>query len=251
VFARSPRSPPPVRTAQRALAGSPSERDTGNVEEFCTCGAKLVPDALFCHRCGRPVRPLIAEEEPVEEQPEAAPQPEPEPDRVVITNAVVEPEPNVDFRNRTVIKSCLLAACFSLVCGMLVSPIGAGALFPIVLFGGGWIASYLYCRGSMRPVNVRSGAALGWIAGLFTFLILLVFITLLFAALASNPEIVQLLRDNSTRYGARAEDMNQLLELPKHPDRLALGLALNFVQLTVFSSLGGLLHAFAHRRRSL
>jgi len=31
---------------------------------------------------------------------------------------------------------------------------------------------------------------------------------------------------------------------------LALGLGLNFVQLTVFSSLGGLLHAFARRRRS-
>jgi hypothetical protein len=224
------------------------------VEEICTCGARLVPDALFCHRCGRPLRPLIAEEEPAEEEsagPEAAPpSPEPEPDRVVITSAVAEPEANVDFRNRIVIKSCLLAACFSLIFGMLLSPIGSGALFPLVLFGGGWIASYLYCRGSARPVNVRSGAALGWIAGLFTFLILLLFITLLFAALVSNPEFVQLLRDNSGKYGARAEDMNQLLDLPKHPDRLALGLGLNFVQLTVFSSLGGLLHAFARRRRN-
>jgi hypothetical protein len=218
------------------------------VEEICTCGARLVPDALFCHRCGRPLRPLIAEEEPVEQE-EATPAEQPEPERVVIAPPIIAPETNIDFRNRAVIKSCLLAACFSLVFGVLVSPIGSGVLFPFVLFGGGWIASYLYCRSSSQPINARNGAALGWIAGLFTFLILLVLITLLFMSLAGNPEFVQLLRDSSGKYGARAEDMNQLLELPKHPDRLALGIGLNFVQLTVFSSLGGLLHAFGRRRR--
>lgn len=221
------------------------------MEEFCTCGARLVPDALFCHRCGRPLRPLIADEEPVEQEDVPQPaEPEPEPDRVEIPAAAVEREANVDFRNRMAVKSCLLAACFSLIGGVLLSPVGSGVLFPFVLFGGGWIASYLYCRSSAQSINVRSGAALGWISGLFTFLILLILITLLFMTLASNPEFVQLLRDSSGKYGARAEDMNQLLDLPKHPDRLALGLGLNFVQLTVFSSLGGLLHAFGRRRRS-
>ena len=169
---------------------------------------------------------------------------------MVVAKAVIEPGENVDFRNRVVLKSCLLAACFSLIFGVLLSPVGSGVLFPFVLFGGGWIASYLYCRNSAQPINARSGAALGWIAGLFTFLILLVLITLLFMTLAGNPEFVQMLKENSGKYGARAEDMNQLLDLPKHPDRLALGLGLNFVQLTVFSSLGGLLHAFARRRRN-
>jgi len=219
------------------------------VEEICTCGARLVPDALFCHRCGRPLRPLIAEEEPAEL--EGTPLPvEPAIDRVVIAEPVSVSGANVDFRNRVVVKSCLLAACFSLVFGVLLSPVGSGVLFPFVLFAGGWIASFLYCRSSAQLINVRSGAALGWISGLFTFLILLVMITLLFMTLAGNPEFVQLLRDSSGKYGARAEDMNQLLDLPKHPDRLALGLGLNFVQLTVFSSLGGLLHAFARRRRN-
>jgi hypothetical protein len=221
------------------------------VEEICTCGARLVPDALFCHRCGRPLRPLIAEEEPAEaEQADTTPPVEPEPDRSVVATAVIEPEANVDFRNRAAVKSCLLAACFSLIFGVLLSPVGSGILFPFVLFGGGWISSYLYCRSSAQLINVRSGAALGWISGLFTFLILLGLITLLFMTLAGNPEFVQLLRNNSGKYGARAEDMNRLLDLPKHPETLALGLGLNFVQLTVFSSLGGLLHAFARRRRS-
>lgn len=219
------------------------------MEEICTCGARLVPDALFCHRCGRPLRPLIAEDEPVEQE-DTPPPVEPAADRVVIAKPVIEPEANVDFRNRVAVKSCLLAACFSLVFGVLLSPVGSGVLFPFVLFAGGWIASYLYCRSSAQLINVRSGAALGWISGLFTFLILLVLITLLFMTSAGNPEFVQMVREGSGKYGARAEDMNQLLELPKHPDRLALGLGLNFVQLTVFSSLGGLLHAFARRRRN-
>jgi hypothetical protein len=219
------------------------------VEEICTCGARLVSDALFCHRCGRPLRPLIAEDEP-EEQEDSPPPVEPVPDRVLIAKSVIEPDANVDFRNRVAVRSCLLAACFSLIFGVLLSPVGSGVLFPFVLFGGGWIASYLYCRNSAQLINVRSGAALGWISGLFTFLILLVLITLLFMTLAGNPDFVQLLRASSGKYGARAEDMNQLLDLPKHPDRLALGLGLNFVQLTVFSSLGGLLHAFVRRRRT-
>jgi len=218
------------------------------VDEICTCGAKLVPDALFCHRCGRPLRPLIAEEEPAEQ--EAPPPPVgPAPDRVVIAQIPVESESNVDFRRRGTLKSCLLAACFSLIVGVILSPVGSGILFPFVLFGGGWVSSYLYCRGSGQMVNPRSGAALGWITGLFTFLILLVFITILLMTLTGNPEIVQLLRDSSGKYGAHAEDMNRLLDLPKHPEQLLLGLGLTFVQLTVFSSLGGLLHAFGLRRR--
>ena len=207
----------------------------------------MVPDALFCHRCGRPLRPLIAEEEPAEQR-EAPPPPETEPDRVVITNAVVEPEANVDFRNWVTVKSCLLAACFSLIFSMLLSPIGTGILSPFVLFGGGWISSYLYARHSARPINVRGGAALGWIAGLFTFLIVLL-LTLLMIRMADNPDFAQMLRESSGKYGASADQVNRLLDLPKHPDELLLNLGQSFVFLTVFSSLGGLLHALARRRR--
>ncbi|RXM20271.1 hypothetical protein EO238_27960, partial [Citrobacter sp. AAK_AS5] len=71
------------------------------------------------------MRPLIAEDEAAEQE-EATPAEQPEPDRVVIAPPVIVPEANIDFRNRVVIKSCLLAACFSLIFGVLVSPIGSG-----------------------------------------------------------------------------------------------------------------------------
>jgi hypothetical protein len=218
------------------------------VEEICTCGARLVPDALFCHRCGRPLRPLIAEDEPAEQE-DAPPPAEPEPDRVVITNAAIEPEANVDFRNWVTVKSCLLAACLSIALVVLLPLFGAGVLFPLVFVGGGWFSSYLYCRSSAQLINVRSGAALGWIAGLFVFLILLVLFTVMFIKLASDPGSAQLLRDSSSKFGAQADSVNQLLDLPKHPDQLVLFFGAYFVVLTVLGSLGGLLHAFARRRR--
>ena len=27
--------------------------------EFCSCGAQLPPDALFCHKCGKPQRDIV------------------------------------------------------------------------------------------------------------------------------------------------------------------------------------------------
>src|SRR3954454_5947355 len=54
--------------------------------EFCTCGAQLAPDSLFCHKCGKPQREVgAAETEPENSAevippaavPAAAPQPQP------------------------------------------------------------------------------------------------------------------------------------------------------------------------------
>ena len=30
--------------------------------ESCSCGAQLPPDALFCHKCGKPQREILAPE---------------------------------------------------------------------------------------------------------------------------------------------------------------------------------------------
>src|SRR5258708_956023 len=41
-----------------------------SVPDYCTCGTKLVEDARFCHRCGRPTfEPEVAEPPPPMPQP--------------------------------------------------------------------------------------------------------------------------------------------------------------------------------------
>src|SRR4051794_5391765 len=52
--------------------------------EFCTCGAQLAPDSLFCHKCGKPQREIVEPEpeilpEPVETAPIAEAPPAPSP----------------------------------------------------------------------------------------------------------------------------------------------------------------------------
>src|ERR1039458_3366734 len=32
--------------------------------DSCTCGAQLPPDALFCHKCGKPQRDLVTPDAP-------------------------------------------------------------------------------------------------------------------------------------------------------------------------------------------
>ena len=47
--------------------------------EYCTCGTQLVPDALFCHKCGRPTREIVVPEPEVAAPPPPPPRPEPPP----------------------------------------------------------------------------------------------------------------------------------------------------------------------------
>ena len=37
------------------------------MEQYCSCGTRLVEDALFCHKCGKPTREIVPEEEPESE----------------------------------------------------------------------------------------------------------------------------------------------------------------------------------------
>src|ERR1035437_3230244 len=43
--------------------------------EFCTCGAQLPPDSLFCNKCGKPQRDVIAPEPEPESVAEFVPPP--------------------------------------------------------------------------------------------------------------------------------------------------------------------------------
>src|SRR5689334_22173506 len=74
----------------------------------CTCGAELVPDALFCHRCGKPQReiPAYAPEPPVLE---------PAP-----VQATVAAPPPVNFHNRLAIQIGLVMAILATLASFLV-----------------------------------------------------------------------------------------------------------------------------------
>jgi hypothetical protein len=121
-----------------------------------------VPDALFCHKCGRPTREL-----PVVE---TAPPPEPE---VVETPPPPPPAtPPPGFGNPVAIKTALAAAAIGTLPGLV--PYLNFLVWPAT----GMLAVFLYVRQSGQRVNVASGMRIGWMTGVILFAIMLILITL-------------------------------------------------------------------------
>jgi hypothetical protein len=103
--------------------------------------------------------------------------------------------------------------------------------------GSGFFAVYLYRARSGKPLSVLSGARLGWITGVFSFLILLVLITITFLAL-SDPGFKAAMQKELEKAGKPAE-----LQVLERPAEVMLGFATIFVTLAMMASVGGAMGA--------
>jgi hypothetical protein len=120
--------------------------------EYCSCGAQLPPDALFCHKCGKPQRE-IAIAEP-EAPPPAAPAFVPPP--VAVRYAMP-----VSFRNPVALRTALFVG----IAGGLISNI-----LPLVgWLAAGFFAVFFYRRRTHDRLNVGAGMRMGWITGVIMF----------------------------------------------------------------------------------
>lgn len=211
------------------------------VESFCTCGAKLVDGALFCHRCGRPVRELTAEaraETETREEPQQEHAPPPPP--------VLEAQAP-SFQSNTAVRVGFLAAVLVQLASILSAIAGASLLMPLLLIGGGFYAAVLYMRRTGAPLSAVEGARVGWITGIFTFVIATVFFTAGMALLSASGELVKAYEESLARMNLPTDSAERLRRLLAEPKTFALtviaGLAFQFLFLTIFCSLGGVLGA--------
>lgn len=130
------------------------------MEPRCTCGAFLPQDARFCHKCGKPQY----EEDIVRlREQESVPPPAPP--------LTVAPRPaEVSVRNmRAVAITVIMAASAFVISGaaVVVSPF----LFPFVLLAAGFFAALIYGNRAPVPISAAAGAFLGWLTGLWLFLV--------------------------------------------------------------------------------
>src|SRR5712691_7573897 len=131
--------------------------------DFCTCGAQLPPDARFCHKCGRP--------QYADALTEAVPAPSPE-----IPSGIPDhkdaPLP-VNFHNR-------LAVRIGLSVASIAAPLSWALLLGAVvwMFIAGFLSVFFYRRRTAQFLTVRSGARLGWMTGVLSFVILTVLFTI-------------------------------------------------------------------------
>jgi len=197
------------------------------VPERCTCGAQLPEDALFCHKCGKPQREIVSVEEP---EVEVAPPP---------ILAPAAPPLVISFHNGPAVRIALsmgfLAFMCLIVAGQLALP---QALIFVWLAAAGFLAVFLYRRSTGQRVSVMNGARLGWISGIFGFVIVTILLTLFVIAL-SEPSVVIALREQIKTRGIPEANLDQMIAALHSPAGITQAVGLFFLLFTVLPAFGG------------
>jgi hypothetical protein len=163
--------------------------------EYCTCGTRLVEDARFCHRCGRPTAEIAAEFVPPPIPPVAAIPP--------VAQTALGQLP-VSFSNPIALRVAFLMSLATIPVELMP---GLNALFFVWWLGAGWCAVLLYRRLTGFSLSIGAGARLGSITGVLTFVGLAIgfAVTLLVAGkeffsqmdemAKKNPDAAQVIHD--------------------------------------------------------
>lgn len=214
--------------------------------EICSCGAQLVADARFCHRCGKPVgdEPLetptpastLLEEAPQEEIPlEAAP---------ILPEQIGE----ISFANSSAVRVGLFVAALAMLIFVPLSQ--AAGLSVLGVFGltiaSGLLAVFLYQRRTGVSLSARQGARLGWMTGVFIFAFFLVLFTVSLIPALESGEFSKI-PDEALQGKLSAADLEKVKEVLSSPWLFSLSIlffmAIYFIAATVLTSLGGILGA--------
>ncbi len=125
--------------------------------ESCTCGAQLPPDALFCHKCGKPQREIAVEQPAAESPVEAAAAAQ----VYAAPSALPRYSMPVTFRNPAALRTALFVG----IAGGLISDI-----IPLLAWlAAGFFAVFFYRRKTHDRLNVAAGMRLGWLTGIIMF----------------------------------------------------------------------------------
>lgn len=205
--------------------------------EYCTCGTQLVEGARFCHKCGRPTF----------DEPELKNEPNPVPNssgRMILTPPAIptSPDSQVSFANPVVLRVAFAAAALSIVLDSI--PL-INLLFIFWAMGSGFMAVWLYRKRTGLPLSVSSGAKLGWITGVFAFVISTVLATA--AVILSGDKIAEDFRRQLSATWSSDPNYPQMLRILENPASLAtmvvFCLIFFFGLLSIASVAGGALGA--------
>lgn len=211
-----------------------SVAETKAVPEFCSCGARLPEDARFCHKCGKPQY-----EEVIPETLASSAEPPPPP-------PVVEGPLPIDFHNGKAIRAALFTASLIFFFSTVPLPMAAALLWRVVtLVAGGFLSVVFYRRWTGQVMTVKSGARIGWITGIFAFVLTLLVLTMAMVAISSNGDFITAWSEQVRQTGGKDADVAQAVEVMKQPASFAvlliLVIAVIFGVTTILPSLGGIL----------
>ncbi len=137
----------------------------------------------------------------------------------------------------------LLAGVLSILVVVITGQISVlQALGPLWLMAGGFFAVVLYRRRTGQRLTPLSGAHLGWLSGIFGFLIMTVFLTLIAIAM-SEPSAVSTMRSQWSGAGRSEADFQVMLDAFHSPAKIAAILCMILLLFSVLPAFGGALGA--------
>ena len=199
--------------------------------EFCTCGAQLPPDSLFCHKCGKPQRDVIVPEAAPESVAQFVPQ-DPAP-------AAVPQPPQINFHNLVAVRIAFVVAPVAFLLSWIP------ALNLVLWVAAGFLAVFFHRRRTGVLLNIRAGVRLGWITGVLMFAITTVIFTLTVVPVAANGGIATLFRQQlKNPSDPNIQEALRMLETaPGLAAILLVMLFMLFIFITLLSMAGGALGA--------
>jgi hypothetical protein len=190
--------------------------------EFCSCGAQLPPDSLFCNKCGKPQREVVAPEPEAESEAAVIPPP---------VAPVAAAPPPLNFHNLVAIKIAFMMAVLATLLSFL----------PYVNWlAAGFFAALMYRRRTGYLMNLESGLRLGWMTGMLMFVIIMVIFTASMALISAAGGLSALPAEVKAAVDPRVQEMFKTLQ--SFP-AVAQFLVMLFVFITLFSMAGGALGA--------
>ena len=199
---------------------------------------------MFCHRCGKPQRELpdVFAPEPHDEEPAGEPVPPP------AAASGLEPafSPEINFRNRAAVRICLFCAVVASVVSSL--PLGVLSVFWLLLtlLASGFVAVYLYHRRSGMFLATRAGARMGWMTGLFYWLISMIVFAMKMVAVSGRGGLGAILREqmeaSASRDDANLQEALRILDSPQGmATMIVFVLFFAFLFFTALPAIGGAL----------
>jgi|SRR5579884_1537507 len=200
------------------------------MSDYCSCGAALPPDALFCHKCGKPQREIPAVEAEIQV---VEPPPPPHP-----AAAPVQPQP-LNFHNPLAVRIAFIVALVTALLSWL-------PFLNIILWAGaGFFAVFLYRRRTGSLLTVRAGMQMGWITGVMSYAITVVIFTATILPTAISGGVGAMFQAQFKN--ATDPSVQQALKMFESGPGLAFLLVITLIMLFVFicalSMVGGALGA--------
>jgi len=157
---------------------------------------------------------------------------------------VLHPPPaavTVSFRNGTAVRIGLLTALLTLLLNTIPLPPALAYLrLPGLSFLAGWFAVWTWSRRTRQRPTIRDGARLGWMAGVFTFLMFAGLLTFV-VVVAMTPGALDQVKQQIPR-DAGAQELLRFLQNPAPGELIAILVAM-FLVFTALPTIGGAISA--------